>query len=96
MRQLTPAALTTRQPDWSPDGNRIAVSSQFGTPRNEEIWVVDVDRNELRQLTDYHPSWSPQGDAIVFERDAPDFSSSAVYIVKHDGPGCRKLVDCNN
>jgi Tol biopolymer transport system component len=103
VRQLTPPALTTRQPDWSPDGNRIAVSSHFGTPQNEEIWVVDVDRNQLRQLTDngndyfafphdYHPSWSPQGDAIVFERDAPDFSSSAIYIVKHDGSGSRKLL----
>ena len=31
---------------------------------------------------DFHPSWSPQGDAIVFERDAPDFSSSGIFIVK--------------
>jgi Tol biopolymer transport system component len=103
MRQLTPAPLTARQPDWSPDGNRIAVSSNSGTPQNEEIWVVDVDRSRLRQLTnngndyfarphDYHPSWSPQGDAIVFERDAPDFSSSAIYIMEHDGTGCRKLL----
>src|SRR5205807_1586097 len=96
VRQLTPAALTTRRPDWSPDGNRIAVSSHYGTPQNEDIWVVDLDRNELRQLTDngndyfarphdINASWSPEGDAIAFERDAPDFSSSAIYIMKLDG-----------
>jgi Tol biopolymer transport system component len=102
LRQLTPAALSSRQPDWSPDGNRIAFSSHCSNPQNEEIWLVDIDRNEVRQLTnngndyfagahDFHPSWSPQGDAIVFERDAPDFSSSAIYIMKQDGTGCRKL-----
>ena len=103
LRQLTPAPLSARQPDWSPDGNRIAVSSHCGNPQNEEIWIVDIDRSEVRQLTnngndyfagphDFHPSWSPQGDAIVFQRDAPDFSSSAIYIMKHDGTGCRKLL----
>jgi Tol biopolymer transport system component len=102
LRQLTPTALSNRQPDWSPDGNRIAVSSHCGNPQNEEIWIVDIDRNEVRQLTnngtdyfagphDLHPSWSPQGDAVVFQRFAPDFSSSAIYIMKHDGSGCRKL-----
>jgi Tol biopolymer transport system component len=107
VRQLTPAALTTRQPDWSPDGNRIAVSSHFGTPQNEEIWVLDTDRNDIHQLTnngndyfagphDFHPSWSPQGDAIVFERDAPDFSSSAIYIMELDGTNCRKLLTLPN
>ena len=103
VRQLTPAPLSSRQPDWSPDGNRIAISSHCSNPQNEEIWVVELDRNELLQLTnngddyvagphDFHPSWSPQGDAIVFERDAPDFSSSAIYIMKHDGSGCQKLL----
>jgi Tol biopolymer transport system component len=107
LRRLTPSDLTARQPDWSPDGDRIAVSSHYGTPQNEDIWVVDVDRNELRQLTnngndyfagphDFYPSWSPQGDAIVFERDAPDFSSSAIYIMKLDGTSCRRLLTLRN
>jgi Tol biopolymer transport system component len=106
-RQLTPAPLSNRQPDWSPDGNQIAVSSHCTMQQNEEIWLVDLDRNEVRQLTnngndyfagphDVHPSWSPQGDAIVFERDAPDYSSSAIYIMKHDGTGCRKVINLPN
>jgi Tol biopolymer transport system component len=107
LHQLTPAPLSTQLPDWSPDGNRIAVSSHCCNPQNEDIWVVDIDRNEMRQLTnngndystgphDYSPSWSPQGDAIVFQRVAPDFSSSDIYIIKHDGTGCRKLFTLPN
>jgi Tol biopolymer transport system component len=102
-RQLTPAPLTFRRPDWSPDGNQIAASSHYGTPQNEEIWIFDRDGDRLRQLTnngndyfngphDINPSWSPQGDAIVFERDAPDFSSSGIFIMNYDGTKCRKLV----
>lgn len=41
---------------------------------------------------DFHPSWSPQGDAIVFERDAPDFSDSGIFIVRSDGSGSRKIL----
>jgi len=103
-RQLTPAPLTLRQPDWSPDGRQIAAASHYGTPQNEEIWVVDTDGGRLRQLTDngndyfngphdFQPSWSPEGDAIVFVRQAPDFSSHAIYMVRFDGTGCRKLLE---
>ena len=104
LRQLTPAPLALRQPDWSPDGHRIAVASHYGTPQNEEIWVVDTDGDGLRQLTnngndyfngphDFQPSWAPEGDAIVFVRQAPDFSSHAIYMMRLDGTGCRKLFE---
>jgi len=103
-RQLTPAPLGLRQPDWSPDGHRIAAASHYGTPQNEEIWAVNTDGGGLRQLTnngnnyfngphDFQPSWSPQGDAIVFVRQAPDFSSHAIYIMNLDGTGCRKVFE---
>jgi len=105
-RRLTPAPLSPRQPDWSPDGRRIAFSTHCrgleGNPQNEEIWVVDAEGKALRQLTkngndyfsgphDFHPSWSPQGDAIVFERDVFDYSSSGIFIMKSDGSGFKKV-----
>jgi TolB protein len=106
-RRLTPAPLAARQPDWSPDGRRIAFSTHCrgGTEnfQNEEIWMVDTEGNALRRLTrngneyfsghhDLHPSWSPQGDAIVFERDAPDYSSSGIFIMKSDGSDSKEVL----
>jgi Tol biopolymer transport system component len=103
LTRLTPAPLSPRQPDWSPDGRRIAFSTHCRNPQNEEIWLVTAKGDELSRLTkngndyfsgphDYHPSWSPQGDAIVFERDAPDFSSAGIFIMKPDGSGCTKVL----
>jgi Tol biopolymer transport system component len=101
--RITPVPLSGRQPDWSPDGRRIAFSTHCCNPQNEEIWVTNVEGKGLRRLTsngndyfsgphDFHPSWSPQGNAIVFERDAADFSSSGIFVIRHDGSGCRKLI----
>ena len=42
---------------------------------------------------DDNPSWSPEGNSIYFERDAPDFSTSAIFLIKPDGSGfSQKLV----
>jgi TolB protein len=101
--RITPAALWARQPDWSPDGKKLAFSTHCSNPQNEEIWAVSAEGKILRRLTkngddyfagphDFHPSWSPQGDAIVFERDAPDFSSSSIVLMKADGSRSKKLL----
>ena len=102
LQRLTPAPLSARQPDWSPDGERIAFSTHCSNPQNEEIWTVNASGQALRRLTrngddyfsgphDFHPSWSPQGDAIVFERDTSDFSSSGIFIMRSDGSRCAKV-----
>jgi TolB protein len=76
-----------------------------GQVQDEEIWSINPDGSDPTRLTnnnsDYEgyfaghhdtaPSWSPQGDEIAFERDAPDYSSSAIYIMNADGSG-QKLV----
>jgi Tol biopolymer transport system component len=101
--QITPAPLSALWSDWSPNGKTIAFSTHCCNPQNEEIWVANVEGEGLRQLTnngndyfaglhDFFPSWSPQGDAIVFERDAPDFSSFGIFIMKADGSGPTMLM----
>jgi WD40 repeat protein len=53
-------------PDWSPDGSRIAYVVTTGETAN--LWFVDVASGAARQLTHFtgdvqitHPSWSPDG-----------------------------------
>jgi len=59
------------EPAWSPTTEQIAfVSNDSG---NDEIWIINRDGSDGRQLTrddyswwDKHPSWSPDGSKIVF------------------------------
>jgi TolB protein len=75
-------------------------------PLSSELWTIDAGNGKTTRLTfnnqhwygvnsvphDLWPSWSPQGDAIVFERDAPDFSSSALYIMNPDGSNLKQVL----
>jgi Tol biopolymer transport system component len=105
--RLTPAKLSARLPDWSPNGKKIAFSTHCCNPQNEEIWAVDLADGGLHRLTkngddyfagphDLFPSWSPEGDAVVFERVAPDFSSSGIFIMKADGSETNRLMSLGN
>lgn len=58
-----------RDPAWSPDGARIAFTSS-AFEGNDEIYVIDVDGSNMRQLTadkriDWHPAWSPDGSRLA-------------------------------
>ncbi|MFP6647106.1 MAG: hypothetical protein VCF24_26615 [Candidatus Latescibacterota bacterium] len=58
-----------REPAWSPDGARIAFTSS-AFEGNDEIYVIDVDGSNMRQLTsdkrfDWHPAWSPDGSRLA-------------------------------
>ena len=59
-------------PSWSPDGERIAFTSdRKGEFQNFEIYVMDADGGNEQRLTenrvdDGHPSWSPDGKRIAF------------------------------
>jgi Tol biopolymer transport system component len=63
---------------------------------------MGADGSHVRYLTnngvdylngphDRNPAFSPDGEFIVFERDAPDFSSSAIYVMKVDGSAVKSL-----
>ena len=74
-----------QQPDWSPDGSRIA----FVVRRH--IFTIGADGRRLRRLTDYFgdsdPAWSPDAKHIAFIRDHD------LYIMRADGRGERRVVD---
>ncbi len=71
-RRLTDEYGDIRQPDWSPDGTRLAFQSyRDGTWR---IWTIRADGTGLTAVTsgpfdDREPHWSPDGRRIAFSSD---------------------------
>jgi len=60
------------QPRFSPDGSRIAFTSDRGGGDN--IWLMNADGSDMRQLTDedfrlmHQPTWSPDGQFIAAKK----------------------------
>ncbi|MFN7399248.1 MAG: amidohydrolase, partial [Sandaracinobacter sp.] len=60
------------QPRFSPDGRRIAFTSDRGGGDN--IWIMNADGSDKRQLTKedfrlvYQPTWSPDGQFIAAKK----------------------------
>ena len=60
------------QPRFSPDGSRIAFTSDRGGGDN--IWVMEIDGSDKRQVTNEsfrllnQPTWSPDGRFIVAKK----------------------------
>ena len=82
-RDLTNDKSFDRYPRWSPDGRRVAFTSDRGG--RYEIWIQDADTTNLRQLTfdttgdTTFPLWSPDGSQIFFRTN---FVNSIVEVNK--------------
>jgi Tol biopolymer transport system component len=76
---------TGQQPDWSPDGSRIAFVAR------QHIFTMSADGRRLRRLTDNFgdsdPAWSPDGNYIAFIRDYD------LYVMRANGREQRRVVD---
>ena len=95
-QRLTENLFDDWYPSWSPDGKRIAFSSdRQGDFGSFEIYVMDTDGGNQRRLTndpqyDGSPSWSPDGKRIIFvsERDG----NYEIYVMDADGDNQRNLT----
>jgi imidazolonepropionase-like amidohydrolase/Tol biopolymer transport system component len=71
-RRIAEGLAYEHQPRFSPDGRRIAFTSDRGGGDN--IWIMNVDGSDKRQLTkeDFRllnqPSWSPDGRFIAAKK----------------------------
>lgn len=81
-------------PSWSPDGTRIAYSSQRSGPA--DIWTMAATGGDLERATHgagaTEPEWSPDGRWIAYQRVTAEAGRS-LWIVRPDGTGERRLLE---
>ncbi|MEN3749368.1 amidohydrolase family protein [Sphingomonas sp. HF-S3] len=98
-RRIAEGLAYEQQPRFSPDGSRIAFTSDRGGGDN--IWIMNVDGSDKRQLTkeDFRllnqPSWSPDGRFIVAKKHfttGRSLGTGEVWLYHVSGGGGVQLV----
>ena len=93
-RQLTDSPGEDRDPEVSPDGRRVAFTSD--RDGNYEIYVVGGDGSDLVRVTndpgvDTSPTWSPDGQRLAFVTDRNE-GEWELYTVGANGTGLTRLT----
>jgi Tol biopolymer transport system component/predicted Ser/Thr protein kinase len=92
-QKLIASSGNDRQPVYSPDGRRIALSSDRAGEMN--IWTCESDGSKPVQVTEFgahtgSPSWSPDGRRIAF--DSQERGNWNIYTVDAAGGVPRQLT----
>src|SRR5439155_27136414 len=82
-----------RSPAWSPDGSRLAFSSD--RTGNLEIFVVNLDGSGLRNLSndagnDSGPVWSHSGKYVAFVSERA--GTKSIFTANADGSGLVRVT----
>ena len=94
--RLTNHPWSDTEPDWSPDGTKIAFVSRRDTGRRQ-IHVMDADGKNVIRLTEGQhqdkglPDWSPDGGKIAFT--VVNRGKNHIAVMEADGNNREKLVD---
>jgi Tol biopolymer transport system component len=83
------------EPDWSPDGKKIAYTSFVQTHHRayDRVITMNADGSDQTNLTKrkggFSPAWSPNAKKTVFLRDD-------IYVMKSDGTKVERLTNNPN
>jgi WD40-like Beta Propeller Repeat len=92
--EVAPGTYAVFSSTFSPDGSQILFDA--GTEDQYDIFVMDADGSNVRQITDtgtdYNPSWSPDGSEIVFTR-LEAASESDIFVMDANGSSVHRLTD---
>ena len=102
-RQITHGdSWNDTDPQWSPDGTRIAFVSdrtgkEFDEGRNSDVWTVPVAGGGLTKISksdqrDGSPVWSNDGQFIAFLGAEDEDAPQQVYLAQSDGSGTPKVI----
>jgi len=83
------------RPAFSPDGSKIAFTSDQGG-NGWDIWVMQADGSNPTRLTtvaatDYNPTWSPDGSKIAFETWRNPYTE--IWVMDADGSNQRMVIN---
>jgi Tol biopolymer transport system component len=101
-RAVTPPRLEGGAPEWSPDGRRIAFTSNFAhcCRTDFSLFTMKPDGSDIERVTpdrfphgDFQPAYSPEGDRIVFgsDRNYPDYCCNDLFVIDPSGAGEQPL-----
>jgi Tol biopolymer transport system component len=99
LKRLTDAAGYDAEGSYSPDGKHIVFCSNRSGPENLELYIMDADGKNVRQLTHapgcYNggPFFSPDGTRVIFRSDRKKKDQLQLYVINVDGSGERALTD---
>jgi len=84
--------VTNYEPAWSPDGTRIAFTSE--KQYIATIWAMDADGSNQTKLTygyTHSSAWSPDSTKIFFIGSGGAYAG--IYVIDSDGNNQRSLLD---
>jgi Tol biopolymer transport system component len=99
LKRLTDTKGYNAEGSYSPDGKQIVFCSNRSDPESLQLYVMDADGKNVRQLTrapkcyNGGPFFSPDGKKVIFRSDRAKKDHLQLYVMDADGRNEKALTD---